>query len=263
MLITHLVINNIFGGTNMKKMILLVLAFVLAGAMGFGVMLMFSTDKTETNVDDAKENVTEEATEEEKGSSEEMTEEEKLNEEYKQKLEALTSGPKPVVTIEMESGDKIVVELYPEVAPNTVNNFISLVNDGYYDGLIYHRVIDGFMIQGGCPLGTGTGDPGYSIEGEFTMNGIENILRHDRGVISMARAQAPDSGGSQFFIMHADSPFLDGNYAAFGKVTSGLEVVDAIATTERDGGDRPVAEQKMKTVTVELNGYEAAEPNTL
>ena len=158
----------------------------------------------------------------------------------------------PIVTIEMENGDIMKAELYPEIAPNTVNNFISLINKGYYDGIIFHRVIKGFMLQGGDPDGNGTGGPGYSIPGEFSANGFENPLKHTKGVLSMARSADPDSAGSQFFIMHEDSPHLDGSYAAFGKVIEGQEFVDAIAVTKTDWGDRPLAPQVMKTVTVEL-----------
>ena len=160
----------------------------------------------------------------------------------------------PIVTIEMENGDIIKAELYPEVAPNTVNNFISLVKKGYYDGIIFHRVISGFMIQGGDPTGTGMSGPGYCIKGEFTSNGFKNDLKHDRGVLSMARTMAPNSAGSQFFIMHADAPHLDGDYAAFGKVTEGLEVVDEIANVHTSSQDRPIVEQRMAKVTVETFG---------
>lgn len=160
----------------------------------------------------------------------------------------------PIVTIEMENGKTIKVELYPNVAPNTVNNFISLIDDHYYDGIIFHRVIRGFMIQGGCPQGTGMGGPGYSIKGEFNSNGFDNNLIHDRGVISMARTMMPNSAGSQFFIMHKNSPHLDGQYAGFGKVIEGMDVVDEIADTPVDGGDRPKADQKIKTMTVEKLG---------
>jgi len=165
----------------------------------------------------------------------------------------------PVATITMENGGVIVVALQPETAPNTVANFIELANAGFYDGLIFHRVIEGFMIQGGDPTGTGMGGPGYSIKGEFAANGVENGLSHARGVISMARAQHPDSAGSQFFIMHQDGPFLDGQYAAFGQVTEGMDVVDAIATTRTDASDRPVEEQRIATIRVETFGetYEA------
>ena len=166
----------------------------------------------------------------------------------------------PIITIEMESGEIIKAELYPEIAPNTVNNFISLVKKGYYDGLIFHRVIRGFMIQGGCPLGKGTGGPGYTIKGEFEQNRFPNNLKHTPGVLSMARAMHPDSAGSQFFIMHETSPHLDGAYAAFGKVIEGLDVVDKIATTMTDFRDRPMKRQVMKTVTVDTQGVEYAEP---
>ena len=161
----------------------------------------------------------------------------------------------PIVTIEMENGGIIKAELYPEIAPNTVANFVTLVASGFYDGLIFHRVIPGFMIQGGDPKGTGMGGPGYSIQGEFARNGFrQNNLRHTRGVLSMARSMMPNSAGSQFFIMHADAPHLDGDYAAFGKVTEGLDVVDAIAATPTGFQDRPVTEQKIKAATVDTFG---------
>lgn len=160
----------------------------------------------------------------------------------------------PVVTIEMEDGGKLVAELYPEVAPNTVNNFISLASAGFYDGLIFHRVIPHFMIQGGCPQGIGVGGPGYSIRGEFKANGFENTLVHDRGVLSMARSAHPNSAGSQFFVMVEKAPHLDGQYAAFGKVTQGMETADAIVSVKRDGQDRPRETQRMKKVTVETFG---------
>ena len=166
----------------------------------------------------------------------------------------------PIVTITMNTGKTIKVELYPDVAPNTVNNFVSLVNKGFYNGKIFHRVIRGFMIQGGCPLGTGTGGPGYSIKGEFSSNGFANNLNHTRGVISMARAMNPNSAGSQFFIMHAHSPHLDGQYAAFGEVVEGIEVVDAIADEYTDWMDRPFEPQVMETVTVETFGQTYPEP---
>ena len=166
----------------------------------------------------------------------------------------------PIVTIEMENGAIIKAELYPEVAPNTVNNFVSLASKGYYDGVIFHRVIPGFMIQGGDPDGKGTGGPGYEIRGEFTANGHRNDLVHTRGVLSMARTMAPDSAGSQFFIMTSDSPHLDGQYASFGMVTEGLEHCDEIVNTARDYNDRPRTEQKMKSVTVETFGVAYPEP---
>ena len=155
-----------------------------------------------------------------------------------------------MVTIEMENGGKIVIELNAAAAPKTVENFEKLVKEGFYDGLIFHRVISGFMIQGGCPDGTGMGGPGHAIVGEFSQNGFDNPIRHERGVISMARAMNPNSGGSQFFIMHKDSPHLDGGYAAFGKVVEGLDVVDEIAAAAVDGADRPIEEQKIKKVTL-------------
>ncbi|MBR4578794.1 MAG: peptidylprolyl isomerase [Oscillospiraceae bacterium] len=166
----------------------------------------------------------------------------------------------PIVTIEMEGGGIIKLELYPDVAPQSVRNFISLVQKGFYDGLIFHRVIPGFMIQGGDPQGTGMGGPGYCIYGEFRQNGFDNRLKHKRGVLSMARAMAPNSAGSQFFIMHDDAPHLDGGYAAFGKVTEGMDVVDAIAAADTDYNDRPRKEQKMKKVSVDTFGVEYPEP---
>ena len=166
----------------------------------------------------------------------------------------------PIVTFEMENGDIMKAELYPEIAPNTVNNFISLVQNGFYDGLIFHRVIRGFMIQGGCPDGTGMGGPGYTIKGEFSQNGFANDLRHTEGVLSMARAMHPDSAGSQFFIMHKNSPHLDGAYAAFGKITEGMDIVNKIAETTTDYSDRPLDEQKMKKVTVDTMGVEYPAP---
>ena len=169
----------------------------------------------------------------------------------------------PIVTFTMENGDTMKAELYPEVAPNTVNNFMSLVKKGFYDGLIFHRIISGFMIQGGDPDGTGMGGPGYSIKGEFSYNGVDNNLKHSRGVLSMARAQHPDSAGSQFFIMHANAPHLDGQYAAFGKLIEGEDVLDSIASVDTDWNDRPRKPQVMKTVTVETFGVDYDEPETL
>lgn len=166
----------------------------------------------------------------------------------------------PIITFTMENGDVIKAELYPEIAPNTVKNFISLVNKGYYNGLIFHRVIRGFMIQGGCPDGTGMGGPGYQIQGEFSQNGFQNNLKHEPGVLSMARAMHPDSAGSQFFIMHQTSPHLDGAYAAFGKVIEGMDVVNKIAETATDFRDRPLEDQRMKEVTVETFGETYEEP---
>ena len=166
----------------------------------------------------------------------------------------------PIVTFNMEDGKVIKAELYPEIAPNTVNNFISLIRKGFYNGLTFHRVIKGFMIQGGCPLGTGTGGPGYHIRGEFAMNGFENNLKHDPGVLSMARAMNPNSAGSQFFIMHKNAPHLDGDYAAFGKVIEGMDVVDRIASVQTDYSDRPMEDQVIRSMTVETFGESYPEP---
>ena len=168
----------------------------------------------------------------------------------------------PIVTFETTRGT-IKAELYPEIAPNTVNNFISLIQKGFYDGTIFHRVIPGFMIQGGDPEGTGMGGPGYCIKGEFFFNGVKNDLKHKRGVLSMARSSSPNSAGSQFFIMHADAKHLDGQYAAFGKVTSGMDVVDAIASVQTDRNDRPQVEQKIASITVDTHGETYPEPNKL
>ena len=171
---------------------------------------------------------------------------------------------KPIVTITMDDGGVITLELYPNIAPETVNNFVSLVNKGFYDGLSFHRIIPGFMIQGGDPLGNGTGGPGYSIKGEFKSNGFRNDLRHERGVISMARAMDPNSAGSQFFIMHADAPHLDGSYAAFGKVIDGMGVVDSIASVRTNMfKDAPVTPVVIKSITVDTKGEEFKEPNKL
>ena len=166
----------------------------------------------------------------------------------------------PVITIEMMNGDVIKAELYPEIAPNTVNNFLSLVKKGFYNGLTFHRVIKGFMIQGGCPNGTGTGGPGYHIKGEFRKNGFVNELSHTPGVLSMARAMAPNSAGSQFFIMHETSTYLDGEYAAFGQVIEGMDVVNKIAEVRTDFSDRPMKEQKIKSMTAETFGVTYPEP---
>lgn len=169
----------------------------------------------------------------------------------------------PIITFEMENGDIMKAELYPQVAPNTVNNFISLVNKGFYDGLIFHRVINDFMIQGGDPEGTGMGGPGYGIKGEFAQNGFANDLKHTAGVLSMARSMMPNSAGSQFFIMHKDAPHLDGAYAAFGKIIEGMDVVNKIAEVATDYSDRPMEDQRMKTVTVETFGVDYDEPETV
>ena len=169
----------------------------------------------------------------------------------------------PIVKIQMENGGVITAELYPEYAPETVNNFVSLASKGFYDGTIFHRVIPGFMIQGGDPLGTGIGGPGYCIKGEFAINGVQNPLSHKRGVLSMARTSIPDTAGSQFFIMHADGKFLDGQYAAFGMVLEGMDVVDEIAAVATDRNDKPKTEQKMQSVTVDTLGETYPEPNRL
>ena len=169
----------------------------------------------------------------------------------------------PIVTITMENGDVMKAELYPEIAPISVNNFISLIKKGYYDGLIFHRVIRGFMIEGGCPEGTGMGGPGYSIKGEFSQNGFKNDLKHTEGVLSMARSMMPNSAGSQFFIMHKTSPHLDGAYAAFGKITEGMDVVNKIAETATDYSDRPLEDQKIKSMTVDTFGIDYPEPEKM
>ena len=169
----------------------------------------------------------------------------------------------PIVTITMENGDVIKAELYPEIAPNTVNNFISLIKKNFYDGLIFHRVIRGFMLQGGDPEGTGMGGPGYGIKGEFSSNGFKNDLKHTEGVLSMARSMMPNSAGSQFFIMHQTSPHLDGDYAAFGKVTEGMDIVDKIAMTRTGWGDRPIEEQRIQSIVIDTQGVTYPEPETI
>lgn len=175
----------------------------------------------------------------------------------------MSENKNPIITITMENGDVMKAELYPEIAPNTVNNFISLIKKGYYDGIIFHRVIRGFMLQGGDPEGTGMGGPGYSIKGEFSSNGFTNNLKHDPGVLSMARTMIPDSAGSQFFIMHKKSPHLDGEYAAFGKIIEGMDVVNTIAETATAPDDRPYETQRMKSVTVETFGVDYPEPEII
>ena len=182
---------------------------------------------------------------------------------YPARPKKLIEKQNPIVTLEMENGDIIKIELYPKIAENTVNNFISLINKDYYNGLIFHRVIKGFMIQGGCPDGTGMGNPGYSIKGEFSSNGFENNLLHTEGVISMARSQRPNSAGSQFFIMHKKSPHLDNMYAGFGKVIEGMDVVNKIAVSPTGSGDRPKDDQIMKKLTVETFGVKYAEPEII
>lgn len=169
----------------------------------------------------------------------------------------------PIVTITMENGDIMKAELYPEIAPTSVNNFISLIQKNFYDGLIFHRVIKGFMIQGGCPDGTGMGGPGYTIKGEFSQNGFANDLKHTEGVLSMARAMHPDSAGSQFFIMHKTSPHLDGSYAAFGKIVEGMDIVNKIAETQTDYSDRPLETQRIKSMTVDTFGTDYPQPEKI
>lgn len=186
--------------------------------------------------------------------------EETPDQEEDTKEPAITTGIKPTVTMELEDGKEIIMELYPEVAPNTVNNFIALAEDGFYDGLIFHRVIEGFMVQGGDPEGTGMGDPGYAIKGEFSSNGVENNLSHEPGIVSMARSQQPDSAGSQFFIVTGAADHLDGDYAAFGKVIEGMETVEVMEKVETGDADRPKEDLVIETMKVELNGYEAEAP---
>lgn len=193
-------------------------------------------------------------------SDEEQDKKEAANSDEAESSKPEPTGKTPIVTLTMENGEEIIIELYPDIAPNTVNNFISLVEDGFYDGLIFHRVIPGFMIQGGDPEGTGIGGPGYAIKGEFSSNGFENDLLHERGVLSMARSQEPDSAGSQFFIMTDDSSHLDGDYAGFGKVVEGMETVDEIVAVDRDKQDKPEEDQVIQSMTVELEGYVAKEP---
>ncbi len=194
-------------------------------------------------------------------------EEAKPIEQVKIDVTTLSDENRPVVTIEMEDGQKIILKLVPEIAPNTVNSYISLINSNYYDGLIFHRVIKGFMIQGGDPTGRGSGGPGYTIKDEHLLFDEEantvTYLPHDRGVLSMAKTQAPDSAGSQFFIMHQDGRFLNGQYTAFGFVAEGMDVIDALATAETLTGDRPVEDVVIKTITVKLNGFEFTEPETI
>lgn len=173
------------------------------------------------------------------------------------------TGKTPIVTMTMKNGGEVTIELYPDIAPNTVNNFISLIEDGFYDGLIFHRVIPGFMIQGGDPDGNGTGGPGYGIKGEFANNGFANDLAHEKGVLSMARSQSPDSAGSQFFIMTDEATHLDGDYAAFGKVVDGIETVDEIVKVDKGAQDKPKEDQVIQSMTVELEGYDAEEPETI
>ena len=228
-----------------------------------------TTNETNNAIPNETNNATTEETTEEstETSTEEATEEQPEIEQIALDVTTLSDENRPVVTIEMEDGQIIVLKLVPEIAPNTVNSFISLINSNYYDGLIFHRVITDFMIQGGDPTGTGTGGPGYTIKDEhFILDEEANTvtyLPHARGILSMAKTQAADSAGSQFFIMHQDSHFLNGQYAAFGFVVEGMDVIDALATVETQTGDKPVEDVVMKTITVELNGYELTEPETI
>lgn len=236
------------------KAFLLFVGVVLLGAIitGCGTSLNNGQANQETEDQGNESNIENE--EEQENEKEGNTE----NEEVQEIIE-----DNPIVTITMENDEQIIVELFPNIAPNTVRNFISLIEDEFYDGLIFHRVIPGFMIQGGDPDGVGTGGPGYGIKGEFSSNGFNNDLIHERGVISMARSQHPDSAGSQFFIMHKDSPHLDGDYAGFGQVIEGIEVVDQIVTVERneqDRSDKPLEDQRMKTVTVDTKGHDYDQP---
>lgn len=222
----------------MKKVLVLVLALILALALfGCKDLSYLDEDKIDPNQSvDTQDNTQEDIT---------MT------------------GNNPQVTITMKNGGVIKLELYPNIAPESVNNFIYLINQKFYDGLIFHRVIKDFMIQGGCPEGTGFGNPGYSIKGEFMANGVKNSLKHSRGVLSMARGNDYDTAGSQFFIVHQDAFFLDGQYAAFGMVTEGMDVVDAIATTQTDNADKPVEDQTIDTITVDTFGVTYPEPNKI
>src|SRR5690625_259672 len=197
------------------------------------------------------------------GQDEEVAEGEATDSDEEDSTKHEPTGKTPIFTLTMENGEEVIIELYPDIAPNTVNNFISLVDEGFYDGLTFHRVVPGFMIQGGDPEGTGMGGPGYSIKGEFSNNGFENELIHERGVLSMARSQDADSAGSQFFIMTEESPHLDSDYAGFGKVVEGMETVDEIVSVDRDKQDMPEEDQIIESMTVELEGYEAKEPEKI
>lgn len=228
-------------------------AAIIALIMIVSVISGCGSEKTDTTVTNAPGQVSSDS--EDNNSNE--------TDKIKESEDTALSDSNPIVTIEMEDGGIITIELYPDVAPNTVNNFISLINKGYYDGVIFHRVIPGFMIQGGDPDGNGMGGPGYSIKGEFSANGFKNTLAHTRGVISMARTKIPDSAGSQFFIMVDTASYLDGQYAAFGKVLSGMEVVDKIVSAKTNAADKPLTDQRMKKVTVDTRGVDYDEPVTL
>ena len=228
-------------------------AAIIALIMIVSVISGCGSEKTDTTVTNAPGHVSSDS--EDNNSNE--------TDKIKESEDTALSDSNPIVTIEMEDGGIITIELYPDVAPNTVNNFISLINKGYYDGVIFHRVIPGFMIQGGDPDGNGMGGPGYAIKGEFSANGFKNTLAHTRGVISMARTKIPDSAGSQFFIMVDTASYLDGQYAAFGKVLSGMEVVDKIVSAKTNAADKPLTDQRMKKVTVDTRGVDYDEPVTL
>ena len=228
-------------------------AAIIALIMIVSVISGCGGENTDTTVTNAAGQVTSDS--EDNNSNEPNT--------IKESEDTALSDSNPIVTIEMEDGGIITIELYPDIAPNTVNNFISLINKGYYDGVIFHRVIPGFMIQGGDPDGNGMGGPGYAIKGEFSSNGFKNTLAHTRGVISMARTKIPDSAGSQFFIMVDTASYLDGQYAAFGKVLSGMEVVDKIVSAKTNAADKPLTDQRMKKVTVDTRGVDYDEPVTL
>ncbi|MBQ9878946.1 MAG: peptidylprolyl isomerase [Clostridia bacterium] len=228
-------------------------AAIIALIMIVSVISGCGSEKTDTTVTNAPGQVSSDS--EDNNSNE--------TDKIKESEDTALSDSNPIVTIEMEDGGIITIELYPDVAPNTVNNFISLINKGYYDGVIFHRVIPGFMIQGGDPDGNGVGGPGYAIKGEFSANGFKNTLAHTRGVISMARTKIPDSAGSQFFIMVDSASYLDGQYAAFGKVLSGMEVVDKIVSAKTNAADKPMTDQRMKKVTVDTRGVDYDEPVTL
>ncbi len=228
-------------------------AAIIALIMIVSVISGCGSEKTDTTVTNAPGQVSSDS--EDNNSNE--------TEKIKESEDTALSDSNPIVTIEMEDGGIITIELYPDIAPNTVNNFISLINKGYYDGVIFHRVIPGFMIQGGDPDGNGVGGPGYAIKGEFSANGFKNTLAHTRGVISMARTKIPDSAGSQFFIMVDTASYLDGQYAAFGKVLSGMEVVDKIVSVKTNAADKPLTDQRMKKVTVDTRGVDYDEPVTL
>ncbi len=241
-----------------NKLILLIMILCLS------LMLIGCSNSSSENATTEENNQsTSESTQKNNDSSNTTENTTLLNENEQDEIEQIDVSTLPIVKMNIKDMGTIELALFPDIAPNTVNNFISLAQSGFYDGLIFHRVINEFMIQGGDPTGTGTGGPGYSIKGEFSSNKFDNPISHTEGIISMARSNHPDSAGSQFFIVHKDSTFLDGEYAAFGVVIEGLEVVDKIATTETDSSDRPKKDVIIESVTVELNGYEAKEPEKM